>query len=421
MPGPAQRSAAVTASAADLITGRAVDLGTPSALDPVGLARLGEAIGDARVVMLGEPWHGDGGAIRLIGQVVEYLHRQHGFDVLIFEADFYSLNHAWRQALSSGDVDLARRNVWEFWSESDAAAPLWHYIGEALARGDTLHVAGMDTQMGGPLARATLGDSLRARLDGVPGVSREDAQLAGRVLHAALNQEKAAPGVLTPESFAMLVRAVRLLEAHLAGRPEERFWAQMAESMRRNLTGEPRDPGMASNLIWLARRQFPGRRVMVWGHNNHIVTDKWMFFEAPDSALQSNVIATLPEGAIGAAAYAGADARRWFGSRLYSIATVPYEGTYTPAIGPPAQNAPADFATVATLHPAGPGTLEHAFAARGYDIAFADLRGLRAGPTGVRTRVLDYSANPPLELRLWDGYDGVLFLRHTHGLNEPAP
>src|SRR5438045_4042073 len=53
--------------------------------DPKALASVGRAIGNAKVVMMGEPWHGDGGAIRARAGLIRYLHEQLGFDVLAFE------------------------------------------------------------------------------------------------------------------------------------------------------------------------------------------------------------------------------------------------------------------------------------------------------------------------------------------------
>lgn len=63
-------------------------------MDPAspGLAALGRAVGDARIVLLGEPWHGDGAAMAQRARVVEYLHEAKNFDVLVFESDFYALH-----------------------------------------------------------------------------------------------------------------------------------------------------------------------------------------------------------------------------------------------------------------------------------------------------------------------------------------
>lgn len=49
------------------------------------LGALDEAIGDSRVVLLGEQSHGDGAAFVAKTQIVEHLHRNLGFDVLAID------------------------------------------------------------------------------------------------------------------------------------------------------------------------------------------------------------------------------------------------------------------------------------------------------------------------------------------------
>jgi len=59
------------------------------------LRALDAAIGEARIVLLGEQSHGDGTAFAAKARIVEHLHRNNGFEALAFEADFYALERAW--------------------------------------------------------------------------------------------------------------------------------------------------------------------------------------------------------------------------------------------------------------------------------------------------------------------------------------
>jgi len=392
----------VSQTAEERIAAAAVAVDTDAQLD-----RVIDAIGDARVVMLGEPWHGDGGAIALRSRLVQRLHEERGFDLLVFEGDFFALHEAWTRVEGGADARAAfNEELYPFWISTPVAAPLWDHISATAHSAHPLRVAGVDNKLIGRTTRERLGPALRPRFAALTGVTGAEAQDAAETLHNAINGRFDG---ITGGHFARLIALLQRLESEERGP----FWRQVAESARRNVSGESRDAAMGDNLLWLAQA-YPQSRIIVWTHNNHALTDANVYFGSSDPVIgeQTREISAAQRAAW---TYLGQEARRAFGDDLYAIATLSYQGAYSSDIAPALVGEPADFTRSAALAPAAAGTLEAALAARRLTLGFVDLRRVR-DPAPVASRVLDYTQMPAVSLRLDQGYDGVLFVRDTFPL-----
>jgi len=406
--------------------------------DASALNAVGRAVGNARVVMIGEPWHGDGAAIRARAGLVRYLHERLGFDVLAFEADFYSLNVGWPQVRGAdGVAPFARDNVFPFWSASRAAQPLWEYIAMQASSSRPLEVTGFDIRHTGRLSHTQLPGHLRRRLlstfahpDSVGVDTSAFFATLDRLLALEWNYK---PPTAEREQFVeVLNRLAHTWEERAPRRlPDDAFWAQEARSLAwaANFAwaGKSRDRAMGENFAWLVAHRFRDRKIIIWAHNNHIIADHRMYLDAPDSTIRASV-ARMSGVQRDSFTYFGDAVRRLFKNDVFAIATLSHEGTYSPLIDVRGYldsttliRYVTAFDSVRGLPPTPPGSLEAALAGRGFCAAFLDLRHVGARQDPVPTRALDYSRSPPLVMRWGVGYDAFLFLRRTFGLNTVPP
>ena len=247
----------------------------PMDSDYSDLRALGEAIGDGRIVMLGETSHGDGSTFLAKTRVVRYLHEELGFDVIAFESGFYDLDVAERR-LAAGEraAEVLAQSVFPVWSKSDQFQPLATYIGETRRSRRPLTVAGFDMQFtSGPASR--LPADLRAL---GTGPFERVADLVAAVVQRV-------PKALDALDEARLDRDIAAMVAEVAKLPDASFWRQALESVRTNLrfvknapkmipaVFDSRERQMASNMEWLAK-QFGDRKIIVWAATSHVLRDR---------------------------------------------------------------------------------------------------------------------------------------------------
>jgi len=147
--------------------------------------RLIAAIGDARIVLLGEPSHGAGTAFAAKVRLVQLLHERLGFDLLAWESGLIDLERT--DAGLRGDLDpveSAQRGIFKIWSASAECRPLFAYAKASHSGVRPLTMAGFDMQL---TAAGTLGyfaAELRAFAGTLSPTMRTRAQaLAGAVLN----------------------------------------------------------------------------------------------------------------------------------------------------------------------------------------------------------------------------------------------
>ena len=375
------------------------------------LEPLRRAIGDARVVMLGEQTHGDGATFLAKARLVAFLHREMDFDVLVWESGIYDVERVWAQIRAGTDVRTAsRRGIFSIWSRSEQVLPTLDYVAGTLGTARPLEMAGMDAQ----LTTALVHDSLSIHVDrfareiGSPVVDDPAWEDALRTLWMA-SRGFAYNDKPTDDERADLLRLLDELRGHAAGASGERarFWAHVLESVSVGVQivwawtpgADPtgvrlRERQMARNLIWLAEQHYRGRKLIVWAASAHIARDLHALHGRNDQALE-----WVPMGH---------DVHQALESQVYTIAFTAARGSW----GMLGNHYP--------LQAPLPGSLEARLDALGTAYAFIDFRS--PGPGGEWLR--DMASRPMgygYERGDWTRvFDGMVYTREMFP-STPVP
>lgn len=383
----------------------------PGDTDFSDLEPLRSVLANKRIVILGEASHNDGATLLAKSRLVQFLHREMGFDVLAFESGFYDCWKAWQRIEAGDDPATAfRQAVFPIWTRSAQVQPLIAYFAAAARSKRPLELAGIDPQFTGEMSRRfLLGDLTQtAKAAGLPG-----DELAARISEPLANlvEGRYETGELPPAAArAELVKAFDEMSRRLreAGGdvPERGFWLRFADNTRqlgtsswatdwkRPLIEDPegfavRDRLMGENLAWLARHRFAGRKIVVWSASFHAAREVDEI-DVPSAAHMRLFRTFQPMGAV---------ARGELGEELYTVAVLAYQGRYGTV------NRPIDL-----LRPSD-GSLEDLFHRTGLAYAFLDLSRAGRLPGWLRKPLIARPMGYKEMMAPWGRvFDAILFL-----------
>jgi erythromycin esterase len=402
---PAARAEDPTAERVAWLRQHAVPLRTISPGDTEfrDLQGLGAAIAGARVVMLGEISHGDGRSFEAKTRLVRYLHEQMGFDVLAWESSLpdctragqrLAAGAAWREAFDSAVLSI--------WSGSQQCCAIMEYVAASQRTPRPIALTGFAFYIG---AESGLFEEARSFLAASAGAAGAKSQLEAvdalqKMVAAADTRPRPRSAVVPPEVRPLDELIQRLQSQAASGSPAARNLRLLAVSLENlkayalELNRPPSRGGAQDtpigmqegrNMAFLAREHFPGRKIVVWGHNGHLLHNT---AGIDDARFRINESVTM-----------GQQIREALGAEVYTLVLLAHHGTHGMWWDAP-REIPAP----------PPGSLEDLLHRAGLEHAFVDLRGLPAGHWLRERLTASPIAFTPMRAD-WTGVaDGILFI-----------
>ena len=396
-----------------LSSGVPIRSGDPADADLSDLMPLKEAIGGARVVLLGEQSHGDGATFLMKCRLVKFLHEAMGFDVLAWESGLYDCREM--EAALHRDLPLQEaisRGIFAIWGVSRQVRPVFEYARSTHGGTDPLEMAGFDCQFSAPSSKETFPKKLVGFLDGA-GPSALSPEETRRLSSAfdlqalmKMSPEERLPYKDLVGRLPQIIEKNRpALESAHSSR-EISYWDRTARNLNslydmlevlaagklaKASDNNSRDRAMGETLVWLANEHYRGRKIIVWAASFH---NMWRGSEIETGVpgLDYKSLRTM-----------GDEVLEKLGDDAYSITFTAYQGKSGMAHRPATE--------AGEIPTAGKDSLEEAFHGTGQKFMFLDLRRLRNDPhhwirQGIVASPLGYS---PMKTDWTRHFDAVIF------------
>ena len=377
----------------------------PGDVDVSDLQRIGQYIGDSRIVVMGEQTNWDGATQLAKTRLVKYLHETMGFDVLALEAGIYDCAKGWESIRTGSNDGTGFQNASLFVDYIDyllfvlyPATPLGYgyseqmqdliaFIEQEATAQRPLILVGLDCEFTGSYSRDRLYRDLLSYLSDIGIDTKSYAGWSNFVCQVERLANKGfIPGQAEQTEFFEFVGILRsdILEQTFANDPEAAFWIQVIESAETQAKRVWRDWGitafvcppyywnekseqMARNLLAYANTIHPDKKIIVWAKNRHVcrrisdeVTNRYGYFSVDGMTSMVDVLWDV------------------MGSDVYAFTFTSLQGTIQPAFS----GAYMDVGPVVN------GDLEDLMNEAGFELGFLDLRSMGEYRSPETDRVL---------------------------------
>jgi len=385
---------------------------TDAAVKNNELRAIGKAIGNRRIVVLGEQDHGDAASIQAKARLVQYLCEQKGFSVLLWEGDFFAFQQLNRGA-GNDWIKEARSITEPFWASGSATEALWQFASDKARTQQPLRMDGFAMGFASAYSKQYAAAALEKLLTGrsLTLLSSPDRSWFMDVFASLLSGQQT--NYTETEKKLFYQWCDRLSEEldSVGSSPadaEQQFVNNIKATAIYRWTRSYRSRQMARNADWLLKHRYSKEKVIIWTANFHAIKEYGLVV-ARDSvsnrfyqnAVDKDSVQTFTQQLISK------------GHRnLYSLACISLSGTYTPR------------AWISTDHPVEPvafvpGSIEKRIDSATAGSLFCNLNQLPANhPLQKALPMIPYLHTRTLTAQWKNAFDGILFIKKQRGLKE---
>ena len=225
------------------------------------------------IVLLGEQSHLEGTTFQTKYSLIKYLHEKHDFDLLVFESELYGCHKAWEKILEDPDdiyLHLAK-TMHIGWGMTYGFKEFSVYLKEQMKDGDTLQIAGFDSQM--------YSSYFSDDFEQVESIIKKSESLKKSQINSLLEtisflqeRNKENKKALKKKNIALDTTSIALVIDEIP----ESIESQILKSLKATLSdwylkkSDLRDKQMADNLIWL-KALYPDKKIICWGATSHFL------------------------------------------------------------------------------------------------------------------------------------------------------
>jgi erythromycin esterase len=265
-----------------------VTISKDTSLNEANWKQLGSQLKNKNLVLLGENNHGSKEIFRWRNDLIQYLHRELGFNTVLFESGFGELLPMDRKEFPMCPLQMTR-GLFGGWRTPEFLELM------ACIKSEKMAYAGIDVQRSGGSFRNVL--DVFCKNHQIDSTHYHDLEVRYSLVHGQLNNRKSVYDSLQSSTQELIMDYQRLsnrideledqVSSHQVLLVNQTLKNRMAylnymSSFKKDQDWHRRwarrDSMMAENLIWLRDHIYPDQKIIVIAHNFHI--SKWNELEA---------------------------------------------------------------------------------------------------------------------------------------------